>query len=128
MFENDLFQSDQIIPDGEEPKIVELTAAPYDDRRRVGVTFRLTPFSSPPGATIKVIDSNGIEQASSELVNILHLESEITLHLPADGNQPGEYQVILDLFRLENEEVEGNQSLQIKQVDLQSKSCSFILQ
>ena len=127
MFEDGLFQPDQITPEGQETKVVELTAAPYNDRRRVGVTFRLSPFNSPPSARISIIDSQERELASSELINILHLESEITLHLPADGNQPGEYQVFLQLFRLEDDETEADQNPQIKQIDLHSISCSFLL-
>ena len=130
MVEDELFQSDQMLPEGQEAKIVELRAEPYEDNRRVLVNFRLSPFSTPPSVTIEVLDSDGVENARLDLVNILHLESEITVHLPADSKFPGDYTVNLKLFRLEDEE--DGEDLEapprINQIDLDAKSCTFKLQ
>jgi hypothetical protein len=129
MFENELFQSDQLMPAGQEAKIVELKAEPYEDNRRVLVSFRLSPFSKPPGATLKILDSEGKEEARTELVHILHLENEITLHLPADSRFPDHYRVEMALFRIEDQDLgDEDRKPQINQIDLDSASCSFDLQ
>ena len=129
MTEREHYQFDPNFPEGQEAKIVELKARPYEDNRRVLVTFRLSPFSKPPGATIHVLDSDGKETARSDLVNILHLESEITIHLPADSKFPDQYTVIFKLFRLEDEEVgDGGESQpRIQQIDLDTANCTFNL-
>ena len=129
MFEDELFQSDQLQPEGQEAKIVVLKAQPYEDNRRILVSFRLSPFSKPPGATLIALNSEGKEEAKVELVHILHLESEITIHLPADSKYPDQYRVDMTLFRLEDQEAgEEDQNPKINQIDLDSASCSFELQ
>ena len=129
MTEREHYQFDPNLPEGQEAEIVELKAQPYEDNRRVLVTFRLSPFSKPPGATIHVLDSDGKETARTDLVNILHLENEITVHLPADSKFPNQYTVILELFRLEDQEVgdDGESPPTINQIDLDSATCLFNL-
>ncbi len=129
MFDEQFFQPDQLLPEGQDPQIVELRAAPYPDNRRVQVTFRLTPFSSPPCAALRILNPEGAELASTDLVNILHLESEITLHLPAGGIQPGEYQVILELFRLEDLDLEAGEDPkpEVQRTDLDISRAPFTL-
>ena len=129
MTEREHYQFDPNLPEGQEAEIVELNAQPYEDNRRVLVTFRLSPFSKPPGATIHVVDSDGKETARTDLVNILHLESEITVHLPADSKFPDKYTVNFELFRLEDQQIEDDGSSQprINQIDLDSATCSFEL-
>ena len=67
---------------------------------------------------------------SANMVNIINPENEITLHLPKNKNQPGEYSVTLELFSLAEEETgaEDGPKVTLKQTNIKSSSCSFTLQ
>jgi len=121
---------DQILPESQETDILEITAEPYPDKRRIKVLFRLTSFSSAPNAEISLVNSENEPLVSASLVNIVNTETEITLHLPADKNQPGEYIVTLAIFSLIEEETEDADGLKVRpeQTNLKTRSCSFTLQ
>lgn len=127
---NQSIQPDQILPENQETDILEITAEPYPDKRRIKVLFRLSSFSSLPNAELTLRNEDNEPLVTANLVNILNTENEITLHLPANKNQPGEYTVTLEIFSLVEEETEGDEAptVTFNQTNLKSSSCSFRLQ
>jgi hypothetical protein len=77
-----------------------------------------------------ITNEAGETLAAANLVNITSPDNEITLHLPAHKNQPGEYSVTLELFSLIEQENEGDEGPPVKliQTKLKSSSCSFPIQ
>ena len=130
MFENQSIQSDQIFPEGQGTDILELSAEPYPDKRRIKVLFRLSSFASAPNGSITLTNEANQLLVSANMVNIFNPENEITLHLPKNKNQPGDYSVSLELFSLAEEETdtENGPIVTLEQTHLNSSSCSFTLQ
>ncbi|MCD6424220.1 MAG: hypothetical protein J7L35_01840 [Anaerolineales bacterium] len=130
MFDNQSIQPDQILPEDQETDILEITAEPYPDKRRIKVLFRLSSFASAPNASITLTNEDNQLLVSANMVNIFNPENEITLHLPKNKNQPGEYSVTLELFSLAEEETgaEDGPKVTLKQTNIKSRSCSFTLQ
>jgi len=130
MFENQSIQPDQILPENQETDILEISAEPYSDKRRIRVLFRLSSFSSAPNVSIKLTNEDNEILVSADMVNIIHPENEITLHLPANRNQPGDYFVTLDLFSLTEEETTtaNGPEVTLTQTNIKTRSCSFSLQ
>ncbi len=130
MFENQSIQPDQILPENQEADILEITTEPYPDKRRIKVLFRLSSFSSAPNVSINLTNEDNEILVTANMVNIFNPENEITLHLPANKNQPGEYTVTLELFSLKEEETgaEDEPKVTLKQTNIKTRSCSFSLQ
>jgi len=127
---NQSIQPDQILPESQETDILELTAEPYPDKRRIKILFRLSSFSSSPNAEISLVNTENEPLVSANLVTLFNTENEITLHLPANRNQPGKYTVTLDVFSLVEEEIEDadGPKVRLEQSNLRTRSCSFTLQ
>jgi len=127
---NQSIQPDQILPESQETDILELTAEPYPDKRRIKILFRLSSFSSSPNAEISLVNTENEPLVSANLVTLFNTENEITLHLPANKNQPGEYTVTLDVFSLVEEEIDDadGPKVRLEQSNLRTRSCSFTLQ
>lgn len=100
MTEDTIFQTDQITPADEEVKIIDFTAEPYQDNRRVKITFRLSYFQEPPSASISLLGIEGEELTCVDVVNIIQPENEVTLHIPAARVKQGNYQVEITLIHL----------------------------
>lgn len=130
MFDNQYIQSDQILPKNQEADILEITAEPYPDKRRIKILFRLSSFSSAPNVSITLTNEDNEILVTANMVNIFNPENEITLHLPINTNQPGEFTVNLELFSLKEEETgaEEGPKVILKQTNTKSNSCSFTLQ
>lgn len=130
MFDNQSILPDQILPEDQETDILEITAEPYPDKRRIKVLFRLSSFASAQNASVTLTDMDNQLLVSANLVSIFSPDNEITLHLPENKNQPGEYSVTLELFSLAEEKTdsEGGPEVTLKQTNLKSSSCSFTLQ
>lgn len=130
MFDNQSIQPDQILPEDQETDILEITAEPYSDKRRIKVLFRLSSFASAPNASITLTNGDNQLLVSANMVNIFSPDNEITLHLPENKNQPGKYSVTLELFSLVEEETDAEDGLKVtlKQTNIKSSSCSFTLQ
>jgi hypothetical protein len=107
MNNNTFIHSDQITSADNDVEIIDFSAEPYQDQRRVKVNFRLSYFQEPPNATLVLRDDDGEEIASVEVVNIIHPENEITLHIPPSQVCQGEYHIEITLFHLEEVAVEG---------------------
>ena len=130
MFDNQSIQPDQILPEDQETDILEISAEPYLDKRRIKILFRLSSFASAPNASINLTNEDNQLLVSANMVNIFSPDNEITLHLPENKNRPGEYTVTLDLFSLVEEETDAEDGLKVilKQTNINSSSCSFALQ
>ena len=82
MFENQFIQPDQILPDNQDINILEISAEPYPDKRRIKVLFRLSSFKKLPNISVTLSNEDGDTVASAKMVDIIYPENEITLHLP----------------------------------------------
>lgn len=129
MFDHQYIKPDQILPDNQEPDILEISTEPYPDKRRIKVLFRLSSFSSAQNIGIKLTNEENELLVTANMVNITSPDNEITLHLPANKNQPGDFTVTLELFSLIEEEtgMEEGPEVRLKQTNIKSSSCSFTL-
>lgn len=130
MNENAIFQADQVTPASGEVEIVDLTAEPYEDQRRLKVNFRLSFFQEPPNASIALIGVKGEEIASVDLVNIFHPDNEVTLHIPKSSAKKGEYQVKLTLFKLGERKARADEDGEVRLItqNTSTKTITFTLQ
>lgn len=130
MSEGAVFQADQITPDDIEVEIIDFSAEPYDDHRRVKLNFRLSFFREPPNAAIVLYGREGEEIASVDMVNISHPENEVTLHIPRSRYQRGEYQAELILIKLGEREAGTDEEGEVKfeTQTLSSSRITFTLQ
>ena len=129
MFDKQSILPDQILPEDQETDILEITAEPYPDKRRIKVLFRLSSFAAAPNASITLTNKDNQLLVSANMVNIFSTDNEITLHLPENKNQPGEYSVTLEIFSLTEEEkdAEDGPKITLNQTNIKSSSCSFTL-
>ena len=127
---DDFFQADQITPSDSEVEIIDFTAEPYQDHRRVKVNFRLSFFQEPPNVSIALFDVEGEEIASVDVVNIFHPDNEVTLHIPPSRAQEGEYQVELTLFKLGEREAQAEEAGEVRLTtqNLSTRRITFNLQ
>jgi len=111
-------------------KILSFDAEPYPDDRRVKVKLLLSSFLEGPNALITLSNEENQELTSVNIVNIFTLENEFTLHIPGNKNLPGNYIVNVEVFYVEEEEIEqdGEQRLSFKQSLVDSASTSFSIQ
>ena len=129
MSEDLFFQPDQITPDDADIKILELSAEPYPDQRRVKVEFRISGYRKSLASTISLIDPEGKEITSANIVNIFIPHHEITLHIPASRAKPGTFKLFITLFSLQEveSELEPGKVGEIRSDHLDRKSISFSL-
>jgi len=121
----DLSYQEQPIQDIE---ILEFSSEIYPDHRRVKVTFALSDFQVNPNASIKLTNQNGDRLAEVNIINIFSHANEITLHIPANQNKPGDYKIELDLFYVQEEEIPGaDDQVSLKTIPLKSVSTTFTL-
>lgn len=126
--ENDLAE-DGPAQQQDEIEILEFTSEVYPDRRRVKVEFLLSAFLVNPNASLTLISPAGEVLASVNIVNIFSQANEITLHIPASRNHPGEYRIEMELFQiLEADNPEsGQDAITLKTIPLRSKAIQFFL-
>lgn len=121
----DLSQKDQQF---QAIEVVEFSSKIYPDRRRVMVTFQLSAFQVNPNASIKLLNQNGDRLAEVNIINIFSQANEITLHIPANQNKPGDYKIELDLFYIQEEGIPGaDDQVSLKTIPLKSVTTSFTL-
>jgi hypothetical protein len=114
MNSDDFFGTDQIKSADNKVEIIDLTAEPYIDQSRVKIHFRLSFFQDPPNAKISLFGGGGEELTSVDIVNIIHPDNEITLHLPNHTAQQGNYQVDLTLFSIQEHDTQTDEEGQIE--------------
>jgi len=129
--DNDMNSSSPKAPSAQDDiKILSFDAEPYPDDRRVKVKLLLSSFLEGPNALITLSNEENQELTSVNIVNIFTLENEFTLHIPGNKNLPGNYIVNVEVFYVEEEEIEqdGEQRLSFKQSLVDSASTSFSIQ
>jgi hypothetical protein len=121
----DLSQDD---PELKDIEVIEFSSEIYPDKRRVKINFLLSDFQVNPNAAITLVNQSEEQLAEVNIVNIFSQDNEITLHIPANQNKPGDYQIALDLFYVQEEEIPGSEGqVSLKTIPLKSVSTSFTL-
>lgn len=130
MSEDQLLQPIPASQKNTEIRILELSAQPYPDNRRVKVNFQLSPFLKAPNAAITMTNQENEQVAAANIVNIFNLENEITLHIPFHLSKPGGFSVHLTLFIIEEDHggEEESGKITLNQTDFRTLSTSFKLQ
>jgi len=62
-------------------RITELRTEPYDDRRRVKVFLKCTPFSEPPNVHLELSASDGLILAQTDIIETAEVAFVLTMHL-----------------------------------------------
>lgn len=124
------FDADQIAPADGEVEIVDLSAEPFGDHRRVKVNFRLSFFQEPPNAALSLFDAEGEEITSVDVVNIFHPVNEVVLHIPKSRARLGKFRLELTLFKLGEREARADEEGEVKLTTqgLSSRAVIFTLQ
>ncbi|MEN4010953.1 MAG: hypothetical protein AB1453_10820 [Chloroflexota bacterium] len=65
----------------EQVRFLDLKIEPWDNRQRVRLHARLTPFTKPPDIEVEVLNPSGTEIASTYIVENIDYDFVITLHL-----------------------------------------------
>lgn len=81
----------------DEVRILEFTAVPYPDGRRVKVNLEITPFQERPNLELTAVNENDQTVAEVSIIETMTRKLELTLHLrgPQTG---GEHQLRAILF------------------------------
>jgi len=116
-------------PQDDDIKILTLDAEPYPDSRRVRVKLVLSPFLQGPNAEINLSNQDDELLASINIVNIFIPENEFTLHIPESKSLPGRFTVNVEVFYVEEEEIEqdGETQFNLKKSLVDSTSTPFTL-
>ena len=114
-------------PPQDDIKILALDAEPYPDGRRVRVKLVLSPFLQGPNAEINLSNHDDELLASINIVNIFIPENEFTLHIPENKSLPGSYTVNVEVFYIEEGEIEqdGETQFNMKKSLVDSTSTLF---
>jgi hypothetical protein len=81
----------------EEVRILDFTATPYPDGRRVRIYLEVTPFQERPSVELISTNAQGHQVAQVSIVESISRKMELTMHLR--GPQPvGEYRVEAQVF------------------------------
>ena len=83
--------------DPEETRILELTAEPYADAKRIRVNLEMTPFRVRPHLDMVILDPLGEVVASTSIIEPMAWKQEFTIHLRAE-RLDGIYKLIMRLF------------------------------
>ncbi len=112
----------------EKIEILGISNEVYPDQRRVKVNFSVSSFLENPNASLKLFNQENTLLTEVNIVNIFSSTNEITLHIPAGQNKPGDYRISLELFSLSEEEIpDSDHQVSLETIPLQSSSTSFTL-
>jgi len=81
----------------EETRILDLTAAPYSDAKRIRINLEMTPFKVRPHLDMVILDPHGEVVASTSIIEPMAWKQEFTIHLRSP-RQEGVYRLIMRLF------------------------------
>ena len=87
----------------EEVRIKVLSAEPYPDGKRLRVNLELTPFQKRPWIEATLVDAEGEEVSSANIIEPLSWKIEFTLHIRRDPPQ-GSYTLAARLYYPEQAE------------------------
>ncbi|HXF85018.1 MAG TPA: hypothetical protein VNK49_06465 [Anaerolineales bacterium] len=79
----------------EETRITALSVAPYPDGRRLRVNIEITPFQKRPHIEVTITGADGVEVASTNIVEPLSWKLEFTMHLRGELKNPYTLEAIL---------------------------------
>ena len=65
----------------EEVRINRVSADPYPDGQRVRIAVEMTPFQIRPWLELTLVDSQGDEIATADVIEPLNYKIELTLHV-----------------------------------------------
>lgn len=65
----------------EQVRFLDLLVEPWEDRQRVRVHARITPFQKPPNLEFEIRDANGEMLSSAYIVENIDFDLVITMHL-----------------------------------------------
>ena len=80
----------------EETDITALSVEPYPDGRRLHVHIEMTPFQKRPHLDIDIINGDGDEVATANVVEPMNWKIEFTMHLRGELKNP--YKLEAKLF------------------------------
>ncbi len=114
-------------PPQDDIKILSFDAEPYPDGRRVKVKLVLSPFLQGPNGEISLTNQDDELLTTINIVNIFIPENEFTLHIPESKSLPGSYTVNVEVFYIEEEEIEqdGETQFNLKKSLVDSTSTPF---
>ncbi len=95
-FESETNPNIQKLPP-EEVRILNLTAEPHPDRRRVHVSIEVTPFEKSPHMEVVLLDPLGAEAGVVSIIEPMNWKFEFTLHIRGEA-QDGDYSLSTRLF------------------------------
>ncbi|GAP10489.1 hypothetical protein BECAL_01659 [Bellilinea caldifistulae] len=75
----------------EQVRFLDLLVEPWEDRQRVRVHARITPFQKPPNLEFEIRDANGEMLASAYIVENIDFDLVITMHLRRLSLQPQQF-------------------------------------
>jgi hypothetical protein len=81
----------------EEVRITGVTAEPYPEGQRVRVAIEMTPFLVRPWLELVLLDSDGEEVTTANIIEPLNYKIELTLHIRKD-DPVGVYRLRARLF------------------------------
>ncbi len=93
-----LFPSDRTPRPKSEVRIEHLEITPYQDRARIHIHIRLTPFSERPNLLLVAHDAHDRVVSELDIIETMHHDMEFTLHLRGAGDPAGVYTLTADLF------------------------------
>lgn len=70
-------------------RFLRITAEPYEDRRRIKLTYELTPFLKRPNLEIRLEDEAGTELGSITIIETMDSKFTLTAHLRSDAPTDG---------------------------------------
>jgi hypothetical protein len=81
----------------EEVRITGFHAEPYPEGQRVRVTLEMTPFQKRPWLEVVMLDSEGEEVTTANIIEPLNYKIELTMHIRR-AESVGKYKLIARLF------------------------------
>jgi hypothetical protein len=84
-----LLGSDEIPLPPDQIRFRSVGVSPYPDRTRVRLNLQITPFLERPNIEISIVDSDGQEAASAQVIENLDHALTLTMHLhPTEADGP----------------------------------------
>ena len=94
-----LFNDANLVPQPKHKvKIEELKVTPYQDRFRVKVNLKLTPFQERPNLLITAHRADGKRVSDLDVIATMHFDNEFTMHIRGVVDPTGDYTLAAELY------------------------------
>jgi hypothetical protein len=93
-----LFDADKVPQPKDKIRIESLRAMPYQDRFRVFIEIKVTPFRDRPNLLLVLRSAEGRVVGELSIIETMHSEMEFTMHIRNLADPAGEYVLTADLF------------------------------